>query len=96
MIFTGVTIFGVSLLWYFGLIKLMIASDRTYISSIISVLYVAASLHCLWRTIAVSREAEAGARIERGFAEGSMVMADVAGSNALPPGLIADHIRNLS
>jgi hypothetical protein len=95
MIFTGATIFGVSLLWHFGLVKLMIASDRTYISSVISVLYVAASLHCLWRTIAVSREAEASARIERGFADGSMVMADVASSNSLPPGLIADHIRNL-
>jgi hypothetical protein len=95
MIFTGATIFGVSLLWHFGLVKLMIASDRTYISSVISVLYVAASLHCLWRTIAVSREAEASRRIERGFAEGSLVMADVASSSALPPGLIADHIRNL-
>jgi hypothetical protein len=95
MIFTGATIFGVSLLWHFGLVKLMIASDRTYISSVISVLYVAASLHCLWRTIVVSREAEASRRIERGFAEGSLVMADVASSNALPPGLIADHIRNL-
>jgi hypothetical protein len=95
MIFTGATIFGAALLWHFGLVKLMIASDRTYISSVISVLYVAASLHCLWRTIAVSREAEASARIERGFADGSMVMADVASSNSLPPGLIADHIRNL-
>ena len=95
MIFTGATIFAVSLLWHFGLVKLMIASDRTYISSVISVLYFAASLHCLGRTIAVSREAEASRRIERGFAEGSLVMADVASSSALPPGLIADHIRNL-
>jgi hypothetical protein len=35
MIFTGLTIFAATLLWRFGLIRLMIASDRTYISSAI-------------------------------------------------------------
>jgi MotA/TolQ/ExbB proton channel family len=92
MIFTGLTIFAATLLWRFGLIRLMIASDRTYISSAICILYIVASLHCLWRTVAISREAEAGRRIERGFAEGTLALADDAD---LPAGLVADHIRNL-
>ncbi len=35
MIFTGLSIFAVVLLWRYGLIHLMLASDRTYISSLI-------------------------------------------------------------
>ena len=36
MIFTGLSIFAVVLLWRFGLIRLMLTSDRTYISSVIA------------------------------------------------------------
>ena len=59
LIFTGLCLFAFILLWYFGLIQRMISGDRTYISSIIAVLYVASSLHCLWRILAVSREGAA-------------------------------------
>ena len=70
LVFTGLCVFAFFLLWRFGLIRLMVASDRTYLSSIIGLLYVAASMHCLWRTIMISREAAAahrsGALIEAG------------------------------
>ena len=59
MIFTGLCAFAGVLLWQYGLLRLMVASDRTYISSIICVLYLASSLHCLWRTLAIAREADA-------------------------------------
>ncbi len=59
LIFTGVSLFAIVLLWYFGLIGRMVASDPTHISLIISVLYVASSLHCLWRVLAISREGDA-------------------------------------
>ena len=36
MIFTGLSIFAVVLLWRYGLIRLMVISDRTYISSLIA------------------------------------------------------------
>ena len=62
LIFTGATVFAAVLLWSHGLIRLMVASDRTYLSSLIAVLYIGASLHCLWRTIVVSREGDAGRR----------------------------------
>src|SRR3954454_17003699 len=60
MIFTGLCAFAGVLLWQYGLLRLMVASDRTYISSVICVLYLASSLHCLWRTLAIAREADAG------------------------------------
>ena len=95
MIFTGACGFAAVLLWHYGLIHLMIAADRTYISSIIAVLYVGASLHCLWRTVVVGREGDAGRRAERLIAAGGI---DVAANrqDGLPAGLVADHIRDLA
>ena len=62
MIFTGLSIFAVFLLWRYGLIHLMVASDRTYISSLIAVLYIVTCGHCFWRTRAIAREGEAAER----------------------------------
>ena len=36
MIFTGLSVFAVVLLWRYGLLHLMVSSDRTYISSVIA------------------------------------------------------------
>ena len=38
LLFTGVTIFGFAMVWYFGLFRLMLASDKTHISAIVCVL----------------------------------------------------------
>ena len=65
LIFTGVTIFAATLLWRYGLFRLMFQSDRTYLCAAIVVLYIGASLHCLWRTVVISREADAGRRAAR-------------------------------
>jgi hypothetical protein len=100
MIFTGLCAFAGVLLWQYGLIRLMVASDRTYISSIICVLYLASSLHCLWRTLAIAREADASRGAALMLAKKPVLSAttDAATSSwrdALPPGLVSDHIRNL-
>jgi hypothetical protein len=99
MIFTGLCAFAGVLLWQYGLIRLMVASDRTYISSIICVLYLASSLHCLWRTLAIAREADASRDAALVLVRpGTSAAADTATSSwrdALPPGLVSDHIRNL-
>jgi hypothetical protein len=88
LIFTGLTFFAFILLWYFGLIQRMISGDRTAISSIIAVLYIGSSLHCLWRILAISREAGAALRT------GERVVQD--GTDAVAgPGLVAVHIRDL-
>lgn len=111
MIFTGITVFAFILAWYFGLIARMIASDHTYISVIIGVLYVASSLHCLWRILVISREGEAALRTaevvsrsdgkflgDGGFRGDRKLLNDASGQNRdhLPPGLIALHIRDLA
>ena len=52
LIFTGVSAFAFVMCWHFGLVRMMINGDKTYISVIIAILYVASSLHCLLRTTA--------------------------------------------
>jgi hypothetical protein len=102
LVFTGICCFAFVLLWRYGLIHQMVAGDRTYLSSIIALLYVAASLHCLWRTIVISRESDAarrgGALIAAGTGrlalDGDAIV--VEGAGPLPPGLVSAHIRDLT
>src|SRR5262249_23889881 len=56
MIFTGVTLFGFTLTWHYGLFQLMTVQDRSGIAVFICVLYVVISGHCLACTIGISRE----------------------------------------
>jgi len=98
LIFTGVSLFAFVLLWYFGLIGRMVASDRTYISSIIGLLYVASSLHCLWRILIISREGDAALKTARAVVrDGGRFLNNAAaeGKDSPPAGLVAVHIRDL-
>ena len=101
MIFTGLCVLAGVLLWHYGLIRLMLASDRSYISAVIAALYIASSLHCLWRTVEIAREGDAGRGAALILVEPDAVLSAGAGAatssgrDALPPGLVADHIRNL-
>jgi hypothetical protein len=90
LIFTGVCVFAAILLWHFGLIRLMVESDRTYISSVIVLFYLVTTLHCLWSIVAVSRE-DAVAR------QAALPGAPPAhaGSHA-SPGLIGDFLSELA
>jgi MotA/TolQ/ExbB proton channel family len=101
LMFTGLCAFGVVLAWYYGLFHLMLASDKTYISAIIVVLYIAASIHCFLRTLVISRELDAAHRVAA-LVNGDVSGFTVAGANVLtaggkrlPPGQVTDHIRNL-
>jgi hypothetical protein len=96
MIFTGLTVFAAVLLWRYGLIRLMANSDRTYLSSLIALLYVGASAHCLWRTIIISRESDACTRTANCIEAGGVDLAAVGGPTALPSGLISEHIHDLA
>lgn len=95
MIFTGLSIFAVVLLWQYGLIRLMVTSDRTYISSVIAVLYVITCGHCFWRTRAIAREAETARRCRAILSAPHGAKALDAGARGLPPGFVTDHIRCL-
>ena len=95
MIFTGLSVFAAVVLWQYGLIHQMIASDRTYISSVISGLYVATCCHCFWRTRAIAREDEAARRCRAILSAPDGARALEHGARALPNGLVTDHITSL-
>jgi hypothetical protein len=95
MIFTGLSIFAGVVLWRYGLINLMLVSDRTYISSLIAVLYVITCCHCFWRTRAIEREGEAARRCVAILSAPDGAAALGADARALPAGLVTDHIRSL-
>ena len=95
MIFTGLSVFAAFLLWRYGLIRLMVSSDRTYISSVIAVLYVVTCVHCFWRTRAIAREGEVARSCRTILAapDGAKVL--VPDARGLPGGLVTDHIKSL-
>jgi hypothetical protein len=101
LMFTGVCAFGFVIAWYYGLFHLMLVSDKTYISPIIGVLYLAATAHCFVRTAAISREMDSAQRVSsivrRGAQNFKVVGDDVVGADGtrLPPGQVTAHIRNL-
>ncbi|MBR0696403.1 MotA/TolQ/ExbB proton channel family protein [Bradyrhizobium lablabi] len=95
MIFTGLSIFAAFLLWRYGLIHLMVSSDRTYISSIIAVLYIVTCVHCFWRTRAIAREGEVARGCRAILAAPDGARALEADARGLPRGLVTDHIRSL-
>ena len=101
LIFTGVSVFAFVMAWHFGLVRMMINGDKTYISVIISVLYVLSSLHCLLRTAAVSRELDRAHRVlalvSKGVQQLKVEGADVVTPEGtrLPRGEVSTHIRNL-
>jgi hypothetical protein len=95
MIFTGLSIFAVFLLWRYGLIHLMVASDRTYISSVIAVLYLITCGHCFWRTRAIAREGEVAKDCRTVLSAPDGARALAADARGLPGGLVTDHIRSL-
>jgi hypothetical protein len=101
LIFTGVCAFGFALVWHFGLFRLMLASDKTYISLVIVVLYAATCVHCFVRTATISRESDRAQRVLSLVSHGGPNLR-VAGTDVvtgdgtkLPPSLITTHIRNL-
>ena len=100
LIFTGATVFAGVLLWRYGLLAQMIASDRTYISSVIGLLYVGASVHCFRRTLAVAREGDEerqAARLVEAAGANAVFLEDgsVEGYGRLPSGLVGTHIRDI-
>ena len=92
MIFTGLSFFAVVVLWRYGLLHLMVVSDRTYISSVIAVLYVVTCFHCFWRTRAIAREGEVTRRCRAILSVAGGAMGLDEDARALPGGLVTDHI----
>lgn len=103
MIFASVNLLTFVLLWFYGLAQKAVAGDPTRITLFIVLIYIATSLHCLWRCIAISRQAEAEQRLAASIASSGdkqrRIMEIARGSDIETggpnDGLVAGHIRNL-
>jgi biopolymer transport protein ExbB/TolQ len=94
LIFSALSLLAFVLLWFYGLAQKALTSDPTHITTFIGIIYIAASLHCLWRSMVISREAVAGERLARSIAGSVPVLA--AANDPRNDGLVAAHIRNLA
>jgi hypothetical protein len=95
MIFTGLSVFAAVLLWRYGLLHLMLTSDRTYISSVIAVLYIVTCIHCFLRTRAIAREGAVGERCRAILVSPDGASTLQREAQTLPRGLVTDHIKSL-
>jgi hypothetical protein len=93
--------FGLLVLFYFGLLQTMLRTDRSFISSLILGIFAAATVHCIYQTVGISRELNALRRLEE-LAKHSDVPIRVAGDRLvasdgtqLEPGITTHHIANL-
>jgi hypothetical protein len=105
MIFTSLSVLVFILLWFYGLAQRAITADHTHITPGIGIIYIAASLHCLWRCLVISREADAerrlgelitggrGNRGGQGLANAEAATAAAGGGSN--DGLVAEHVREL-
>jgi hypothetical protein len=94
--------FGFLVLWYFGLIQTVLATDRTHMSVVILGIFVATSLHCLYQTIVVSLELVAVRKVRNAVVaaagrplieKGGQVI--TAQGDLLEPSVVTTHIADL-
>src|ERR1044072_2926396 len=91
---------GFATVIYFGLIQLMLETDRTRISVLILLTFAITTLHCLVQTVAVSRELAATRRVREVIRRGSSQFSLSGGrvlSDAQPlePSSLTEHIADL-
>lgn len=96
------TAFGFLVLWYFGLVQSMIGLDKTRVSVVILGVFVATSLHCLYQTVAISRELVAARRVREAVvssASGTLAVQNggivTADGKTLEAGVVTTHMLNL-
>lgn len=102
LILTGVTAFGIGVFWHLGLIQTIYAGDASYLSIVISCLFVAFTTHCAIRTFRMSRELFEAARVSQILKDspsGRIALAGdrvvVGNEQELPKCLLTDFIGEL-
>jgi hypothetical protein len=99
-ILMGLIAAGFAAVTYFGLIQLMLETDRTKISVLILLTFAITTVHCLVQTIAVSRELAVTRRVRETIARGSSNFAVADGrvlsdGQPLEPCSLTGHIADL-
>jgi biopolymer transport protein ExbB/TolQ len=101
LILNGLAIFGLAATWYFGLLQLMVRTDRSYISILILGLYVVMTGHSLLMILNISREMNAARRTAKQVkaADGVLRLVDdklvTRDGNVLPDCRMTKHFINL-
>ncbi len=95
-------LFGFFVLWYFGLVQAMLATDATRISLVILGIFLLTAAHCFYQTVVVSRELIAARKGEAAIIasgdRGLTILDDrvlTANGEELPPGIMTRHVANL-
>jgi hypothetical protein len=85
-----------------GLIRTMIQVDRTYLSSLVTLIFFGATIHCGVSTVATSRELNTARRVARTIRKNPTNFritetgdVSVGDGVLLPRGVMTDHIRNV-
>lgn len=100
LIFAGLNLLTFLLGWFYGLVQKTLDADPTHITLFIALIYIATSVHCLWRSVAVSREAAAQEQLSAHLAQSDSTLRNViergpdAGIDGA--GLVGAHIRDLA
>nr|WP_256515625.1 MotA/TolQ/ExbB proton channel family protein [Alsobacter ponti] len=100
MVLLGLIIFGIVVLYFFGLVQALFATDRSHISSLIVLIFFGTTAHCVLQTAIISRELTSARRVaaivesDSGFRviNGRAVSAD---GRELEPSILTRHILNL-
>jgi hypothetical protein len=96
LILVCVIAFAAATLWNLGLIQMMLATDRTYVSSVIIGLFVLTTLHCLAQTWIVSRELVSARRFREALRSGSESVATTLERSGISgESAIARHVANI-
>lgn len=99
LIFAGLNVLTFLLLWFYGLIHKALDADPTHITLLIALIYIATSLHCLWRCMAISRETEAQNELTAAPTNHSSLLLHGPEHEGVDDkhgqGLVAAHVRDL-
>lgn len=88
------------MLWQFGLIQAVLATDRTHVSSILAAIFALTVLHCLYWTWVTSTDLIAARQVRAAATASRQPLSLVngrvqIGATVLRPGIVSDYIANL-
>ncbi len=103
MIFASLNVLAFILLWFYGLADQALSSDPTHITLFIILIYIATSLHCLSRCLAISRETDKEKLLAASISSGGQKSRHIlefsersdSENGKVYDGFVGDHIRNL-
>ncbi len=101
LLLTGVVVFIFVLAAHYGLVARVVNTDRSYISSGITVLYILTTLHCMVQSWFVSRQLNIAGQVAKEFSESRgdiTIHSDtlkVAGDRSITDGVVSEHIHDL-